>query len=356
MIGPPLLCLEVSQSSDSLLVLNDVKKNLHLLPDSSNIASEWSRILGPLDADLFSCQSDDDDDCVDTSYHYDVDMVVIGLSHDGCNWADMCSFSRDLQFFKLVFQQNHRGTSNGFRGKFLEGNKSRPLWMLPQALVAKAFFGNLEFDLVVFGPEDTEKCGFEAQISRRLCDSILAAISDPDMPLRSLSVLNHLATAIRHNAGPPFTTFGVSDPKACSLILTHLQRLLSAEHHIFLIDLGCKSRSCTAGGSRIKTRRGLSANPEAVAPSSPVLNSSDWHDTFQEILEKHLNLVEVERQATFILADCGIEFTSPGRFMHWDHEACKAFKAAMGGKGASFFSFGLRQLANYDSRQMEFER
>jgi hypothetical protein len=65
---------------------------------------------------------------------------------------------------KLVFQQNHRGTSNGFRGKFLEGNKSRPLWMLPQALVAKAFFGNLEFDLVVFGPENTEKVGFEAQI------------------------------------------------------------------------------------------------------------------------------------------------------------------------------------------------
>jgi hypothetical protein len=353
-IGLPSLCLEVTQSSESILVLNDVKRNLQDLPDSTNIASEWSRILGPLDNELFSSKSDADDDAdVNTSYHYDVDAVIIGVSHDDCHWANICSFGRDERSFKLVFHRNRRGAS-AFRGKFLAGNVSRPLWMLPQALIAQAAFGNLEFDLVIFGPENADKGGFEAQISRFLCDSIEAAIADPDMPLDSISILNHVPIFIR-NTGSSSSTYSVSDAKACSLLLGHLQRRLSSEHHIFLIDLGCKSRSCTAGGARIKTLRGHSTRC-SDAKSSPLPNSSDYHDSFKEILKGHLNLEEVEHHATFMLADFGIEFTSPGRFMHWNQDACKTFKTAMGGKGASFYSFGLRQLANFDCREMEFER
>jgi len=351
-----LLCLEDRQSSESLRVLNDVKTNFQLLPDSTSLASDWSRVLSPLDAKLFSIPENDgdakDNGEVDTTYHYDVDMVVIGISHPHCRWSDMCTFARDPTSFKLVFQQR-RGTGNGFRGKFFESGKSRPLWTLPQALLAKAFFGNLEFDVVVFGPENVDKVGFEALITTRLCDSIRAARTDSQMPIHTRSSLNHLVTALvrNDNSSPSYT---VSNLTAVSLILSNLQQRLSSTHHIIMVDLGCKSRSCSAGGAETKTRRSHSSFPAAVE-SSPN-DGADWHDKFKEILANQLNLPAIDQHASFLVADFGIEFSADGRFMHWDQKACKSFKTAMGGKGSLFFSFGIRQLANFDSRNVEFER
>ena len=330
-----------------------MKTSFQLLPDSTSLASDWSRVLGPLDANLFSISENEEDAEVDTTSHYDVDMVVVGISHHDCRWSDICSLPRDPTSFKLVFQPRQRGTGNGFRGRFFQSNKSRPLWTLPQALIAKAFFGKLEFDVIVFGPENDSKEGFEAYISERLCDAIKAARSDDQLSYDAKSNLNHLIISIR-NPATSSSTYTVTDLTAVSLILSNLQQRLSSQHHIFMVDLGCKSRSCSAGGAQIKTRQSHSSlhDDDISSPNA----GPDWHDSFKAILDNQLDLEAVERCASFLLADFGIEFSADGRFMHWEHQACKRFKTAMGGKGSLFFSFGVRQLANFDCRNTEFER
>ena len=351
----PLLCLEsTAQTLESISVLNSVKTNLHNLPDSAGLASEWSTILTPLDTVVFpnpAQSSDGDEDKIATTYHYDVDMIVIGISHRGCTWADIRHFSREVSTFKLVFQQRRRGGGNGFRAKFFEGEKSRPLWSLPQATIAKAHFGNLECDVVVIGPEDVVKSGFEAIISNLLIESANAASSDPELPIHSKSILNHLECSIgttsRNNAD-----YSISDQTAVEFLLNNLQGRLSSKHHLILVDLGCKSRSCTAGGVQVETLRSHSTS----CTTSTATSQPDWHISFRDILASQLDLGEVESRATFILTDLGIEFSARGRFMHWDQQACKSFKTAMGGKGGLFLSFGVRQLANYDSRNTELER
>ena len=105
----------------------------------------------------------------------------------------------------------------------------------------------------------------------------------------------------------------VTDHTAVTLVLRNLQRGLTPDHHVFLMDLGCQSRSCTAGG-RIETLRGH-MNADGSVPTA-TLRDPDFHDTFRDILEQHLNLAAVQRLATFMLADLGVEFSAPGRFLH----------------------------------------
>ena len=214
----------------------------------------------------------------------------------------------------------------------------------------KSIFGKLEIDVVVFEPENVSKDGFEAE---RLCDAIKSARSDDQLSYDAKSNLNHLIITIRNPASSA-STYTVTDLTAVSLILSNLQQRLSAQHHIVMVDLGCKSRSCSAGGAQIKTRQSHSSlhDDDMSGPNAGL----DWHDSFKAILDNQLDLEAVERCASFILADFGIEFSADGRFMHWEHQACKRFRTAMGGKGSLFFSFGVRQLANFDSWNTEFER
>ena len=356
--APPLLCLETAESTDAINVLSRVKSNLHSFSDTANLADEWTALLGPLETDLFINRAPTDreeEDEILTSYHYDVDLLVVGISHQGCTWADICYFSQQTSSFKIVFKRDLGQAGDGFRAKFFEGNKSRPLWTLPQALIGKAVFGNFECDLIVFGPEDVSKSGFKGQIFDLLCESVTAAKSDPRLPRDCYTILNHLESDIRNSIRYKSSySYAVSERTAVEFVLNNLQRRLSAKHHIMLVDLGCKSRSCTGGGADTKTLRSHSAVSSHYANSQG--QTLNWHDSFREILSRHLNLFEVQSRATFILSDLGIEFSARGRFMHWDQQACKSFKAAMGGRGSLFTSFGIRQLANFDSRNTEFER
>jgi hypothetical protein len=348
------LCLETDQSSSSLMILDNVKKRLQGLSDSANLAAEWSNIFSPLRTPLFPVGNEFEGAeirNVDTSYHFDVDMVVIGISHPQCKWSDICSFPQDPRSFKFVFQRGRSGANNGFRGKFFQGKTSRPLWTLPQALLAKACFGNLECDLVVFGPEDASKADFEALMLEELRVAVGMAICDPQISDACRSILNHLD--LDPVSGSSSSSV-VTDLTAVALVLSNLQRRLTPNHHVFLVDLGCKSRSCIAPGGRIETLRSHMNAEDSVPPTN--LRNQDFHDSFRYILEQHLNLAAVQRLATFMLADLGVEFSAPGRFLHWHQDACKDFKTAMGGKGSLFLSFGVRQLANFDSRNTEFER
>ena len=355
------LCLEENSSERMLDALRQVKVSLRDLPETANLTDEWPRLVEPLLGEnafggFILPESGNENDVI-TDVCYDVDMLGIGMSHSGCCWGNISSLSRDPKMFQLDFEPstNSNRTGLGLHAWLVQDSARIPFRSIPQALIAKAHFGTFVCDLVLFGKEGADVSEFQEVVTKKLLSGIAGAAANVSKRMRA--ILNHLISSLR-NPLSANSTYIISDLEASALILNNLQKALPNDHHIFLVDFGCKCRSCTAAfESTCTTRRSHCERAWSSARSeSPLPKEWDWSQGFNEILSSNLNMDSVHQNATFMIADLGVEFSSPGRFMHWTAGACKAFQSSFGGKGSLYFALGIRQLASYTTRATEFER
>ena len=357
------LCLEDKSAEGMLDALRQVKVSLRDLPETANLTDEWPRLVESLGLAEKACggflgqRADDDDSDVCTDVCYDVDMLGIGMSHLGCRWGNISTLSRDPKLFLLDFEPstNSSQTGLGLHAWFVHDSKRTPFRFIPQLLIAKVHFGSFVCDLVLFGNEKTaDVSGFRSAATGILSSAMENAAAN--VCLRMRSSLNHLATSLR-NPTSASSTFTISDTEASALILNTLQKSFPSDHHILLVDFGCKCRSCTSAfESSCSTRRSHCERAWSTRSMSPLPEEWDWEHGFRDILASNLNMDAVQQNTTFMIADLGVEFSSLGRFMHWTPGACKLFQSAFGGKGSLYFALGVRQLASYTTRATEFER
>ena len=278
----------------------------------------------------------------------DADALFIGISHQDCDWGSVADFAKHS--FKMSLTCKFKGrTGMKLHGSFCFPDEEQgggitvkvSMRSLAQQLVAQVQLGLFCCDLVVFGCEREGKQGFSEAVSEALNksieelldnDGVVNDIEGNTINLENYNSLNHLMSTLRRKNE---STWVISSPSDARHLLSAFQRRLSKEHHIKLISLGCKSFGCTK--SLPDAERAIEAG------------------IFTEILSESLHLDAVKNFSTYLMIDAGVEFSAKGRFLYWNPDACKLFCSSMG-TGTIFHQFGVRQLTNFVTRSMIFER
>jgi hypothetical protein len=268
----------------------------------------------------------------DLRRHADIDALVIGISHDHCDWGHIPSFSKQFSIkFRGCYEKRSGPKLHGsmvFGTEDVHEQQTKvAMRSLKQRLVAKVQLGSFICDLVVFGPES--ETYLQTDFYPRVRAALLLAAQDCS---DESSSLNHLSCTLNYASEASAV---LSKDDAVSF-LRQFQAKLSPEHHVALISLGCKAMG-------------------VVKQISEEISGKALAGVYDALLCEHLELDQVREHATFLMCDNGIEFSSSGRFLHWKPEACQTFKNAME-SGSLYFEFGIRRLTAFNTRAMLFER
>jgi len=265
----------------------------------------------------------------DLRKRFDIDALFIGVSHDDCDWGRIPWFGKT---FSIKFKASYEKRSGArFHGSLVnvsedahEEPSRTPMRSLKQRLVAVVQLGSFTCDLVVFGPESEafEKTNFYPLVKSALLQAVHEFKDET-------SNLNHLYCSLSNDNRASTT---ISSKQDAARVLRSFQSNLSSEHHVALVSLGCKA---------------MGVVEEA--------KSSDLGGVFDSLLKKSLKMEIIRKDATYLMCDNGIEFSAPGRYVHWTPEACREFKKTMGA-GSCYFQFGIRQLTAFNTRATLFER
>ena len=266
--------------------------------------------------------------------HADIDALFIGISHDECDWGTIPMFSKHFSMkFRAAYEKR---SGSKYHGSLVitsedaldDVKRKIPMRSLKQRLVATVQLGLFKCDLVVFGPESETylRTNFYPRVKEAL---LLASKGCED----ETNNLNHLFSVL---SVPDSHRSATLDPKEAASILRGLQCRLGDGHHLAVISLGC-------------TSMGL------VREVSDELAGKELARVYDDLLCESLDMAQIKSNATYLLSDNGIEFSSSGRYLHWKPEACRMFKNAMGG-GSCYFDFGIRRLTAFNMRAMLFER